>query len=654
MRKDIFIIGFLMMFWASPAAAQHGPGQPGLESVSGDIRVGYRWISLTDSARSGEYEYFRPSDFLSGEIEWDRLPHRFMLEYHSLNEKDFFKSLDYSFSDIVVFNAISRGLFHNLDHYSFGPDEAGTTSPSFTDNHPGDRYFTENTLNTFFLRLKTPDFPLHVYAEARSIEKEGLVQQRFLRGYFGSINKVSESRQIDWRTREVRIGANSHLGPVEVDYSHSEKRFEAAGEKVLYAAYPDAGTVRLADTYPHNLVPDLKSSSDTVKVHTSHTGKVVAAATYSTGEKENRDSGARSEYWNAAGDVTVMPAKDVVLFFKYRHYDLTPENPNTVTMTGLSNTYVYNVRDSIASRKDVMTGTVRYRATDRLTLKGEYALEKIKRNTGPEGVSLQLEVSPTPGRTTPAYWEVAHETTKGTARLGATYRIMKKMTLRAEYSHSDIDDPAYNFDPDKVDAAKVSVTWTPTPKLSTLLSYSGVREKRDDLEAPLAGGDRETTRDQALGSVTYILGTRSSVTGGYAYYRNKLDHTVTYSYSTTGAPNSYTSVAEAGVPYDDVAHVGSVLVSHALTEAVMLTAEASRSYSRGSFRNSGVYVNTTGIAEYSDLKVIEDIYAAGVEYALGKGINTELRYQLRDYNDRIDSANDGITQIALATLSVKW
>jgi hypothetical protein len=425
MKKNLFIIGFVMMLWASPALAQQATGQAGMENADGDVKVGYRWISLDGSARSGEYEYFQKSDALSAVIEWDRLPHRFMLEYHSLNEKDFFKSLDYSFSDVVVVNATSRRLFHNLDHFSFGlsggPFSDGEATPgtvSFLDRNPNDQYGTENNMNTFFLRLKTPDFPFHFYAEARSVEKEGLVQQRFLLGYFGDINKVSESREIDWRANEVRVGVNSHLGPAEVDYSHTEKRFEALGEKVLYDSYP-AAAGRALDTYPHNLVPDLESSSDTVKIHTSHTGRIVAAGTYTTGEKENRDSNARTDYWNGAGDLTITPVKNLAIFFKYRHYDLTAENPDTVTITGLvpANTYTYNVRDSISSRKDIMSGTIRYRATDRLTVKGEYSVEKIERNVGPAG-NL-----PAPPTNAPADWEVAPETNKSTAKLSATYRL---------------------------------------------------------------------------------------------------------------------------------------------------------------------------------------------------------------------------------------
>jgi hypothetical protein len=599
-------------------------------------------------------------------MEWDRLPHRFLLEYYALNEKDFFKSLDYAYRDTVMFNITSRGLFHNLDHYSFGPLASTPPSPTFTDQDPAAQYSTENMLNTYFLRFKTPDFPLHVYAEFRTVDKQGTVQQRFLQGYFRTtggvedIHKVSQSRDIDWKTDEVKAGVNSHLGPVEVDYHHRERRFEAGAEKILSADYPLAcegagcSLVRLAGTYPHNLVPDLESSSDTVKLHTAHTGKIVAAATYTTGKSENHDGHVRTEYWNAAGDLTITPRTDTSLFFKYRHYDVSAQNPDTVLMPGSPQSYTYAVRDAVSSQRDVMTGTVRYRPSDRMTLKGEYIFETVQRDVGVENTTMQLELSPNPGRTTPAFWDIAPRTQKNTVKLGATYRIMKKLTLRADVSHLDVDHPAHNADPDVADRAKVTATWSPGSKVMTVLGYTGVREKRTEMEwegtsGPVTGGKREASRHQVLGSVTVFLGKRSSLTTSYAFFRNRMDQTIAY-HDGSGAV-----VLDPGlVPYDDVAHAGSVALGHSISETIQLTAEASRSYSRGSFQNTGSVPNTDGIASFSDLRVIEDLFAAGLEIELGRNIGTELRYQYRQYNDRVDSSQDGTAQFALATMSLKW
>ena len=59
--------------------------------------------------------------------------HRFVLESYRLNDEDYFGEVDYSYRDVVLMNAYTRGLFHNLNHYRFGPDDPATASPSFTD-----------------------------------------------------------------------------------------------------------------------------------------------------------------------------------------------------------------------------------------------------------------------------------------------------------------------------------------------------------------------------------------------------------------------------------------------------------------------------------------------------------------------------------------
>jgi hypothetical protein len=641
MNKTLLLL-ISAALWASPGAAQelpHATLPEGAETpFEAHLHAGYRWMKITGRSHAGEYEYLHPSAAGSFFLEWDPLPHRLMMESYYLNRKDFFTDIDYAYHDLFMVNVKSRGLFHNLDHYSFGPDPNTPPVLSFTDRNPGDRYGVATMMNRAFVRFKTPDFPFHIYADTVRQDKEGTVQQRFLLGYFGALEKVSTSRTIDWQTCEVTVGANSHLGLVEVDYSHAEKKFEASGDKILYDAYPNAPSSRPADTYPHNLVPDLKSSSDTVKVHTSHTGRITAAATYSQGDKKNEDSGARSEYWNAAGDLTFVPARDLAVFFKYRHYDLDVRNPDTITLTGTTsgtiNAYS-NVRDSISSQKDVMTSAVRYRLTDRLTLRGEYAFESVQRDID-------------------SNWDVAHRTTKNKGRLAASYRVLNRLTLRGDVSYQDVDHPAYNGDPDAAGEAKVSMTWLPVRTVTVLLSYGGAREHRADMEwdgtaGLVIGGQRKTARDQALGSVTMMIDDRSSVTATYAYFHNNVDYTVPYH---DGSGNV---VLDPGlVPYDDAAHTGSIAFTRALSDQVTAEAEASRTWSRGSFRPSGSVPGSDGIAGFSDLKVVENVFSAGIEMQHSKAVGTALRYQYREYNDQVNSANDGTLHAALATVSVKW
>ncbi len=636
MKKTILTL-ILFMLWVSPAAAEQAASEKNSEAQSteaadfeGRVGVGYRWMTHSGGPIAGEYDLIKSSATGALDLEYDPLPHRFLIESYFLNNKDYFGEMDYAYRDVVIFNGYARDMFHNLNHYNFGPAST-TPGVTFTDKDPGAEYGISNQMRKAFIRFKTPDFPFHLYAEVVTIDREGTVQQRFLREFEGQATKVSESRDIDWNTQQVRVGANSHLGPVEVDYSHLEKKFEVVGNQELFDVYPPSTT-----QVPHNLTPDLKSSSDTIKLHSSYSGRLVLAGTYSNGDKKNEDSGAKVNFWNSAGDITYMPVAGLIMAVKYRHYNIDATNPEVVNNVTPSGTIAVNVRDAISSSRDVITGTVRYRATDRLTLKGEYVAD----NTD---------------RTNTALWDLPESTTKGTAKLGLAYRVMNRVTFKADYSQAKIDNPAYDTDPNKSQSGRVSLTWMPTSRFNTLLSYSAVRESRDLLGAPLGGGSREASRDQGLASVTMLVGNQSSITVSYAYFRNKVDQTVTLTDGTLPPPTT-TLVLDSGVPYDDVAHVGSIVLAVAPVDGVYLTASGTRSYSRGNFdlAGAGAVTNTAGIGELSNMKVVDSTYAAGIEMQNSKYVSSELRYQYRRYDDQIDDTQDGTVKTVLATLSMRW
>jgi outer membrane receptor protein involved in Fe transport len=113
---------------------------------------------------------------------------------------------------------------------------------------------------------------------------------------------------------------------------------------------------------------------------------------------------------------------------------------------------------------------------------------------------------------------------------------------------------------------------------------------------------------------------------------------------------------EPDVPYDDTSHVGSLALTVAPSEGLSLTGSASKSYSRGSFRLAGAggVTNVSGIAELSDLKVVDTVYTAGVEMEFNRYLSSELRYEHQDYDDEIDSAQDGKVRLILATVFLNW
>src|SRR5574337_1071114 len=130
MKKIISTIAVLML-WASPLLAQQAPGDKAADSSAleepfeGRLSLGWYGIRQTGNTLAGEYDYLKSSPAGVLNMEWDPLPHRFVFESYFLNSKDYFGETDYSYRDVVVLNAYTRGVFHNLNHFSFGQDDPG-------------------------------------------------------------------------------------------------------------------------------------------------------------------------------------------------------------------------------------------------------------------------------------------------------------------------------------------------------------------------------------------------------------------------------------------------------------------------------------------------------------------------------------------------
>ncbi|MBU1711424.1 MAG: hypothetical protein KKE17_15605, partial [Proteobacteria bacterium] len=284
-----------------------------------DLSVGYRWLNLDDFTRAGEYQY--PHSSFAGSINLDSypLPHRFHLYSEFLGANNYYGDMGYAYHDLLLFRDIFTGSYHNLDHYDY--QQTGAAGINYNDKNPDDLYGTEVYDNILSLRLKAPDFPFHTFLTHRYIQKDGAIQQRYLIGTFGNINKTSSSREIDWRTTDLTLGFNSHLGPLEVEVAHERTEFDPGRNNVLYDAYPIQST-RPADTYPHDVIPETESSLNSVKLHTSYTGGFVASASLSHGNQKNNYSGAQSDTLHGAMDLIWIPAPDLNLFLKYRHQEL--------------------------------------------------------------------------------------------------------------------------------------------------------------------------------------------------------------------------------------------------------------------------------------------------------------------------------------------
>jgi predicted porin len=671
MKKALSVLFLLIMIFGGRVYAQDQPSaDTGQEPAAGEevpsgetyqfpvitpsgmIFGGYRFVSLDGSPRADEYDYLHDSISLGGNLSGFNYPNRYHLDLDFVDKKDYFADAGYSYEDIVLFRGINRTLYHNLDNINlaggFTPNAIFKVNPE----DEGVNYGVRWGMTTVSLRFKTPNYPFHVFIDGSLIDRDGTMQQRFL-SETGSLVRTSRSRDVDWETKELTVGTNAHLGPVEIEYSHGEKRFDPGGSNVLndfYAASSSNGTViRNAGIYPHNLVPDLTGSSDTVRLHTSYTGRIVASATFTDISRSNNDSGAKADYFLGAGEVTWMAATNLAVFVKYRHKETDIDSPLTVTFDNICATSNYPsgcvVLPPISSISDTASATVRYRPLSMLTLLAEYDYDRIRR----ENNDILLSDG--------SIWHLPARTEYNTASLSADMRVMYNLNLRAGYVHKEINDPAYNTDPDHSDEGHATISWTPIQRMTTFVTYSIAKEKRDDLNTEDAtdARNRDVFRDRIMGAVTYLVSEKVSLTGSYLYIHDKIRQDI-----AIGSPAGGGAVlVEPFVPDTDLAQSYGLNINYIPNDRISLAAGVSYTLSSGAFSlTDTLLASPVSVGSLSAIKTRETDCSLSGEYRFRNGFAAGVRYRYINFDDVLDNpwddVQDGRAHIILLTLSKKW
>ncbi len=141
-------------------------------------------------------EFYATKSSLSGGflVKTAPLPNRLHMEFDYYSDNDWFGDFRQSYKDYVQIRLLPRRFVHNLDNltvFDFNPANRNFTAPA-TYNTNGndveikdaqvDNYGLKIDIDQYRLRLKTPNFPLHVYTEGEVVRRSGLQQMRFVGG----------------------------------------------------------------------------------------------------------------------------------------------------------------------------------------------------------------------------------------------------------------------------------------------------------------------------------------------------------------------------------------------------------------------------------------------------------------------------------------
>ncbi|RMG70616.1 MAG: hypothetical protein D6710_07050, partial [Nitrospirae bacterium] len=440
------------------------------------------------------------------------------------------------------------------------------------------------------------------------------------------------SRSYSKNTTEFEAGTNGHFGPLEIEYIHREKRFNPGGETVLYDNYPDyysgSTLLRPSDRYQHNVLPDIKGHSNTLKLHTSYTGQIVASATASRDMTKNQFSGVKRRGISSSATFQYMPSHRVSLFLRLHYIDIEESNADITILRGLSNQLTYDVRKSIDLKKKTAHFITRIRPFKGLTLIPSYSIESTKR-TDTEGWML-----------------TRGDTLKNTFSIRGLINPVRKLKLRAEYRHVHSKNPLYNFIPEDRDRASLYLNYYHSPYIQFTASYSYIYDKRGVTEyydalkdAFYTGKDRRGKQHNLLTTLTVTTLDDLCLSLSFGYYKREEQSTLAFKKFKTGSFTFDNPYMEHSVPYSDRAIIYMLNITRQVKPKLQISLDLSTTYSKGSFRTTTSILS--GIEDFSRLKSRDIRAELGSEYRIARDTTIEFDLLYESYRDSINTDLSG-------------
>lgn len=620
--------------------------EPGEKSVQfeteGDAYLGFRWLTTDDSLKAAEFTYPHSSVNFGINLISCPLPWRYHINAEFASKYDFYSDAGFAYQDTILFRDILVGVHHNLDHYPYDyPGEP--PGLIYTDRSTAQENYLDFLSNLATLRLKTPDFPFHTFINHRHVEREGKIQQRFMLGYFDDLNLVSESRNINWESNAIKIGGNSHLGPVEIEYAYDKAKFDPQANSILYDTYPAVEDYsRPRDIFPHNVIPRTESSAHSIRMHSSYTGSVVAAASLSRLKQNNNYSLTESTIWKGAFDFSWIPHPIISFFFKYRHRDVEMDNPDVVTVYGRDNTLVYPVRPGISYDKDTFSLSSRYKPVSNLSFFATYEYNLLERQNIAE-------------------WELLFPRAEiHSINLKALAKPFDQLTLKALYEFKNYDKPSYNSTPEKSNKLRLTTNYIPSPTINIYLQYLFYLSENDSLrylnsepEELLETGERDGERQQFLASLTKGITPKLSLTLSWFYQRWKIEQDLAYGkWSQVNIGQGDYPFFDFGVPYTDRSNSFSLAFNWMMLEDLTLAGDITHTIAKGSSEHTDVVGGADfTIGEFSNLEVAETTYSLSLTKRFSEKWEGRLKSYLNIFDDRSHGRLDG--NLVYATFTLK-
>jgi hypothetical protein len=650
-----------------PEETSPPPAARGAHLVS-EAHAGYRFYNRDGNVgRAAEYEYLHSNPIVFGLLDYLELDNKFAMEGNFLNDRDYYGDLSYDHKGLYRLQLRTESLFHNLDHESPFSDKSFTLGtndylPDYRNRGASYGVRVEQDLARF--RYKLPHYPLHLNLEYWRMTKEGSMQQRYAdQAFEGGPNTIfAQSRKIDHQTHEGNIVFDTHLGLVDLIYDFRIREFgdlsDTPSDSFIARAIatPNPGYVQHgAGFLPHDETPDSRFYSHTVKLHTSLSGGIVGAASYTFAKRENRSSlsdiqradQTADTMHNVAGDFTYTPCGFFSMAIKYRRQEVDRDAPDTLTTTNAAYVNpVFSVRPAIDTVRDSVTATLSFLPIRLLTIKGEYKGEFLSRDN--------LDGWNRPGVTASTILPEKVNVHKGTLTLLS--RPLKGLRLKAQYSYSSSDHAMYGNAYEQRHEGSFLATYNAPGRWGVTANTRIIRESSDhltisslDLVSPSVTVQlpRERELDNATFSLWFVPFRDLTVSGSYGLLRNSADQGVLFAGTQAGsvAPTDYTSQAQV------YSISGLYRFSDKLDLSLILQQVRSFSKFTPGVADEGL---SNEVQRISRTETRENSLSARGEYQFTKNISCLLDYSYRDYDDKSDGSLSGTLHTVSAFVRARW
>jgi hypothetical protein len=510
-------------------------------------------------------------------------------------------------------------------------------------------------------RIKPGNNPLHVNLGYWEMTRDGYQQLIFadsLRGGNSTNNLVFSSvKRIDSITREGSVGADAHLGPINLAYDFLIRDFanNAPDNRDQFIGRPGLA----AGVQAHDVTPDSRVTSHTIKLYSDLSGGLVGSAAYTLTQREDTAphgdtvpvSRPSDTLQSVAGDLSYSPFKELSMALKYRRTQINRESPATINSPfslipptpALVNTAtqgVLLVRPSSNTVNDTLVFSTVLRPMPKTVYLLEYRAELESRDnlTNPQALGNPASLLSDSRRT-------------HTGKAGFTWKPYNGIKFNATYSYATSDNPAYPSSFSERHDGQALLSYTVNGKWGMTASYLGRVERTENSAATSTAQfilPRESRSNSANASFWFSPQERLTLTASYSFLQSDMDQTMLFT----------TTVAPAATNYRSTAHVYGIDAVYAATKEMDLSLSFQQVFSDARFDVQNVVdststLSTAGITDLTRLATTETGLAARADWRISRHFGCSLGYSFRLYDSGVPQFDGSVHETMLA-LTARW